>query len=158
MGGSDSKESEATKPMENKGIVESSSGFHILEIHVPTVGYGFVFIIIAMVVAMIAYACYRKLKRRWTHPGRHRRQRQEHHQWPMPSVSGGMPMVIMAPSTPNHMWPAGHVPVRSTSRIRELNPEDLEEEMEGGEEDLGPQRGRQDRGRREHRLGSSIVI
>ena len=59
MGGSSSKPNET-----NRGIEESSSGLHIVEIHAPTVGVGFMILVIAVVLSCAAYVCYRHIKKR----------------------------------------------------------------------------------------------
>ena len=59
MGTSISKDGEV-----NKGIEEESTGFHVIEIHAPTVGVGITMIIMASLFACAAYACYRKIRQR----------------------------------------------------------------------------------------------
>ena len=65
MGASKSK-TVADHPVSiNKGVEESTrGGFHVLEVHMPTVGAGVGFIAVVLILACVAYAIYRKMRRR----------------------------------------------------------------------------------------------
>ena len=86
-------------PVKNEGIIESSSGFHVLEIHVPTIGYGLTFVIFFIVTAACLFACLKKLKRQWSRPPQENHRYRPHpFQWadtPTFSPMHGMPMTLM---------------------------------------------------------------
>ena len=66
MGGSSSKEDD---PKEDKSsgkeqIVETSSGFHLFEIHIPTVNKGMGFIVVVILVAVLLLWAFKHLRKR----------------------------------------------------------------------------------------------
>lgn len=66
MGGSSSKEeAPASPPVVDSGskVSESSSGFHIIEIHSPSAGFG-VLAVLFVLVAVFSYRAWRKMKKR----------------------------------------------------------------------------------------------
>lgn len=60
MGASNTK-AEVVKPVE----VEQSSGFHVLELHLPTAGFGLVTLFFAFAFFICCLLCFRHLSRRW---------------------------------------------------------------------------------------------
>lgn len=58
MGGSNTKEhiKEATE-------VSNSSGFHVLEIHIPTTGGGILFLILLLLSILATFICFRRCRR-----------------------------------------------------------------------------------------------
>ena len=78
MGGSSSKEDETEEeqqPLINNGIVEKEEGgFHLIELHIPTVGVGFVFIFMVALAAALFLWIRKWYKRRLRRHSRHGRQ------------------------------------------------------------------------------------
>lgn len=63
---------EETK-LDNKGVIANESGgFHIFEIHAPTVGVGLVFCIAVGIAAVTIIHCFRRFKRRVGRAHQHR--------------------------------------------------------------------------------------
>ena len=62
MGKEQSKEKAEVR---NTEIQESSSGFHILEIHLPTVGLGFTSIVLFAVAFGLCFCIYRRVAKRY---------------------------------------------------------------------------------------------
>ena len=63
MGGSQSTRASDS----NVGEINQSGGFHILEIHAPSIGGTLVVLLIIAAIAAAAYTCYRRLqKRAWS--------------------------------------------------------------------------------------------
>ena len=154
MGGSSSKDDEATKG-DNLGVEEISTGFHILEIHVPTVGYGILFFCLIIAIAFFVYRCFKK---------RLRRSRVTPDLLPSSTAPTATPPPQFPPFSPwtPAIWPQSSMPMivmnsprtlrkpdvcrgARTSRIREINDDD--ENIAGGpvlerEDDPQPQRDR----------------
>jgi len=55
---------ETTTEVEDMGVVEQSTGFHVLEIHAPTVGFGFFGLVMFIVMGFICYSLYRCIRTR----------------------------------------------------------------------------------------------
>ena len=64
MGGSSSKDDNEDKSKEKEEIQETSTGFHLVEIHMPTVGKGIGFIVFVMIAAVLLLWAIRALKKR----------------------------------------------------------------------------------------------
>ena len=68
------EENKEESTFENKGVVANESGgFHVLEIHAPTVGMGLIFVIVVALAAVTFIACYRRFKRRVSRAAHHNR-------------------------------------------------------------------------------------
>ncbi len=89
MGGSSSKPNSGTTNVQSSSM-ESSEGFHMLEVHFPTLGAGFGLVVLG---ALILYFCIARRKR-----GDKRRQQQIGR----PATSGWEPPHTVAPSP---HWP-----------------------------------------------------
>ena len=74
--GPETSNEEAT--LDNDGIVENTSGgFHVVEIHAPTVGVGIGMVLFVIFAAALALYCLRRFKRHLQVQD-HRRQRRPH--------------------------------------------------------------------------------
>lgn len=150
MGGSSSKpEEKADKSQAKEEIIEQSSGFHIVEIHIPTVNKGIGFLVFLAIATVALVWLYRTLRRRMK--ARHEREaRGTNHLSLLPlqyqssrrgqrpgayAWHGGMPM--QAPAFFN--WPHADVHVGSRnnnanfqeeSRFQEVD-DDVEEGLTG---------------------------
>jgi hypothetical protein len=82
------------------GVEETSTGFHVLEIHAPTVGLGLGSIALLVVLTVLMITCWRKLRKRWTGGRRGAERRGMHHmQQPQPYAQQWMP-----PNSPFAPW------------------------------------------------------
>ena len=89
------------KPVE----VDNSSGFHILEIHAPSVGMSFMVIILLLILGTAFYFCLRRYRHRLRrHRQRHLHLQQQlgeyqmtpvHHQ--LPTITSTRPLQLPAP-------------------------------------------------------------
>lgn len=62
MGGNTSKDESSKKA--DHSIHEESTGFHIFELHLPTLGFGFTSILLIVFVIFLALLCYRRCTHR----------------------------------------------------------------------------------------------
>jgi hypothetical protein len=113
MGGTESKSEEKTVNTEVQPVQvnDESSGFHVLELHMPTVGFGVTSVVLCAILFIACILVYRRLAKRWV------RRTNYPHPMPMPAwppVASGRPSIIYVTET-------GHI--RSTlppPRIHEL--------------------------------------
>ena len=63
--------SKSTTAVEKPVEVESSSGFHVLELHLPTAGFGLVTLVVFALWVIGLHFCYRCLRRRWFRQSQH---------------------------------------------------------------------------------------
>ena len=92
MGGGGSKEEKKEEKNEtntNNGNIESSSGFHIVEIHTPTAGLGLLTVIFLLVVTGGLWLLFRRMQGRCL-GGRDRRRRDR-------DLEAGLPAQLMQP-------------------------------------------------------------
>ncbi len=61
MGGSSSKE-ETSEEETNNGTEEESSGFHIIEIHAPTVGFGILTLVVLCLALLVGWCLYKRYR------------------------------------------------------------------------------------------------
>ncbi len=63
MGGTPSK----PEVIANSKIADASTstGFHLIELHIPTMGYGAIFIVAIVLLLACCAGCYRRFLRRW---------------------------------------------------------------------------------------------
>ena len=149
MGGSSSKPEEKTdKSHAKEEIIEQSSGFHVFEIHIPTVNKGIGFLVFLAIAAVVLVWLYRTLRRKMkARQGREARGTNHLNMLPLqyqPSGIGQRPgayawnggMRMQAPAFFN--WPPADVHVgRSNntgfaeSRFQEVGDDDVEEGLTG---------------------------
>ena len=108
MGGSTSKQ--AIKAESVKEITEVSTGTHLIEIHMPSMGVGVMVVTMVVVACLAGWMCWRRMRR----PGHRRRARPEWFEgvpWAQPMP---LPMHMPMPMHLNqmHMMPMGpHLPM-----------------------------------------------
>ena len=104
MGNEDSKEekkAEDLPPAENV-VVENSSGFHVLEIHTPTIGLGIGTLILFGLLGFVLYTICRSVRKRYLQRP-HRPFALQHYAPPHYSIPSpyNMPHQMPSPPVPN---------------------------------------------------------
>lgn len=87
-----SSESTPKKPEAQSQITDNSSGFHVFEIHVPTVSSGIGIIALILISAVILIYLIQRLKKKFTKPQRAAMQQQQQQGNMMHSLGLGLPM------------------------------------------------------------------
>ncbi len=96
-----------------KVISENSSGFHLLELHMPTRGASIMGIALFLLLSVLILWCYKRFTRRWV-----RRDRQNPHMWPANGI-GGQVFYL-----PDRGLPMPRPPPYDNNRFREVNDAD----------------------------------
>lgn len=121
MGTSNTKtETKIEKPVE----VEKSTGFHLIELHLPTAGFGLFTLIFALLLFCICFSCFRYFSRRWMR--RPHGFNQPYVQW---SPHGHRPHIVYFADPFNPQLP----PMPLTSRIQEVQNEGTEMQSQSAE-------------------------
>ncbi len=127
------EEDEPQAAHQHATIEENSSGFHIFEIHAPTVGYSLTSIIFCIAGAFLLLYIYRRCKSRWgrnRHPHLPRQGAMQPPQmWPVQHGFPGHSVIYVAePEAARRFLP------RPPPRIRELQDDELQQQQQQQEQ------------------------
>lgn len=105
MGGSSSKEQETKQEVATE--IDQSSGFHLLEIHLPTAGMGIGLILILIMIFCCCFPIVRRSMQLWKRLQRVENSGQPNHQAPQIVVLGGQARHLMHHAPPPACVPHG---------------------------------------------------